>query len=65
MFIESVKIENFKGFHGDNNILQLKIPDGVTEGSGLNIFVGENNSGKSTVFEIFDFIKDGTKKRHN
>ncbi|MCS3770090.1 putative ATPase [Aeromonas hydrophila] len=62
MFIESVKIENFKGFHGDNNILQLKIPDGVTEGSGLNIFVGENNSGKSTVFEIFDFIKDGTKK---
>nr|WP_241032935.1 ATP-binding protein [Aeromonas hydrophila] len=26
------------------------------------MFVGENNSGKSTVFEVFDFIKDGTKK---
>lgn len=62
MFIESVSIENFKGFHGSNHTLQLKIPDGITEGSGLNIFVGENNSGKSTVFEVFDFIKDGTKK---
>jgi len=46
MFIESVSIENFKGFHGSNHTLQLKIPDGITEGSGLNIFVGENNSGK-------------------
>lgn len=62
MFIESVSIENFKGFHGSDHTLQLKIPDGITEGSGLNIFVGENNSGKSTVFEVFDFIKDGTKK---
>lgn len=62
IFIETVRIENFKGFHGSNHTLQLKIPDGITEGSGLNIFVGENNSGKSTVFEIFDFIKDGTRK---
>jgi len=46
MFIETVRIENFKGFHGSNHTLQLKIPDGITEGSGLNIFVGENNSGK-------------------
>ena len=61
MFIKSMAIQNFKGYLGTHNI-DFNIPDGVTEGSGLNIFVGENNSGKSTVFEAFDFIKDSTKK---
>lgn len=61
MFIKSMVIENFKGYHGSHGI-DLNTPDGVTEGSGLNIFVGENNSGKSTVFEALDFIKDSTKK---
>ncbi|WP_407904243.1 ATP-dependent nuclease [Escherichia coli] len=61
MFIEELKVENFKGYHGDCSI-KFKIPDGINEGSGLNVFVGENNSGKSTIFEIFDLIKDGTKK---
>lgn len=56
-----MSIENFKGFHGQQ-IIEFNIPDGDTEGSGLNIFVGENNSGKSTIFEAFDFIKDSTKK---
>jgi len=54
-------IENFKGFHGSHDI-EFNTPDGTTEGSGLNIFVGENNSGKSTIFETLDFIKDSTKK---
>jgi len=62
MFIKKLKIENFKGYHGEDNELEFNIPDGETEGSGLNIFVGENNAGKSTVFEVIDFIKDGTKK---
>lgn len=61
MFIKSLAIENFKGFHGHHN-LALNVPDGNTEGSGLNIFVGENNSGKSTIFECLEFIKDCTKK---
>ncbi|HHM0697409.1 TPA: ATP-dependent nuclease [Yersinia enterocolitica] len=61
MFIKSIDIENFKGYQGTHNI-NFNTPDGVTEGSGLNIFVGENNSGKSTVFETLDFIKDSTKK---
>lgn len=61
MFINSMVIKNFKGFHGTHDI-DFNIPDGVTDGSGLNIFVGENNSGKSTVFETLDFIKDCTKK---
>ncbi|WP_133013119.1 ATP-dependent nuclease [Marinomonas flavescens] len=61
MFIKSIIIENFKGFYGIND-LTFNTPDGINEGSGLNLFVGENNSGKSTVFEALDFIKDGTKK---
>lgn len=61
MFIKSMVIENFKGYYGSHSI-NLNIPDGITDGSGLNIFVGENNSGKSTLFESLDFIKDSTKK---
>lgn len=61
MFIKSIEVENFKGYHGTHSI-DFNVPDGITEGSGLNIFVGENNSGKSTIFEALDFIKDNTKK---
>lgn len=61
MFIKSIDVENFKGYHGLHSI-DFNIPDGTTKGSGLNIFVGENNSGKSTIFEAMDFIKDCTKK---
>ena len=61
MFIKSLTLENFKGFQGAHEV-NFNIPDGTTDGSGLNIFVGENNSGKSTVFEALDFIKDSTKK---
>ncbi|EOB4238476.1 ATP-dependent endonuclease [Raoultella planticola] len=61
MFIKSLAIENFKGYQGTHNI-SFNTPDGITEGSGLNIFVGENNSGKSTIFETLDFIKGSTKK---
>jgi len=61
MFIKSLSLENLKGYHGLHS-LDFNIPDGTTDGSGLNIFVGENNSGKSTIFEALDFIKDSTKK---
>ncbi|WP_253684665.1 ATP-dependent nuclease [Edwardsiella tarda] len=54
-------INNFKGYSGNNEIT-FSMPDGNTEGSGLNIFIGENNSGKTTVFEALDFIKDSTRK---
>lgn len=61
MFIKSIEVENFKGYHGSHSI-DFNVPNGTTDGSGLNIFVGENNSGKSTIFEALDFIKDSTKK---
>jgi predicted ATP-dependent endonuclease of OLD family len=62
MFIHKLKIRNFKCFGNALAPLNFNIPDGRTPGSGLNIFVGENNTGKSTVFEVIDFLRDGTKK---
>lgn len=61
MFIKNLCLSNFKGFIGDNHQINFKIPDG-TSGSGLNIFVGENNSGKSSVFEAIDFLRNGVKE---
>ncbi|MCK4524851.1 MAG: AAA family ATPase [Candidatus Andersenbacteria bacterium] len=62
MFIKTIKIKNLKCFDNELKTLEFNIPDGKTLGSGLNIFVGENNSGKSTVFESIDFLRDNTKK---
>lgn len=61
MHINSLKIKNFKGFSEESNFLTFNIPNGE-KGSGLNIFIGENNSGKSTVLEAIDFIRNSTKK---
>lgn len=61
MFIHKLKIRNFKCFGNNLAPLNFNIPDGRTPGSGLNIFVGENNTGKSTVFEVIDFLRDSTK----
>lgn len=61
MFIKSICLSNFKGFIGENHQINFKIPDSTTPGSGLNIFVGENNSGKSSIFEAVDFLRNGIK----
>lgn len=64
MHINSLKIKNFKGFSEESNYLIFNTPNGE-KGSGLNIFIGENNSGKSTVLEAIDFIRNSTKKDLN
>ena len=62
MFIKSICLSNFKGFIGENHQINFKIPDGTTAGSGLNIFIGENNSGKSSIFEAVNFLRNGIKE---
>ena len=62
MFIKSICLSNFKGFIGDNHRINFKTPDGTTPGSGLNIFIGENNSGKSSIFEAINFLRNGIKE---
>jgi AAA15 family ATPase/GTPase len=61
MFIQELKITNFKSFNGAINSIVFNLPNGQA-GSGLNIFVGENNTGKSSAFEAIDFVRNGTKK---
>lgn len=48
MYISKIKLHNFKGFKGDHEIVFDK---------GVNFFVGDNNCGKSSVFEAIDFIR--------
>ena len=48
MYISKIKLHNFKGFKDTHEILFDK---------GVNFFVGDNNCGKSSVFEAIDFIR--------
>lgn len=54
MYISKIKLHNFKGFKEDHEIIFDK---------GVNFFVGDNNCGKSSVFEAIDFIR--TKRDRN
>lgn len=60
MFIHSIKLQNFKCFNDTETV--FCIPDGTNDGSGLNIFVGENNSGKSSLMEALHFVRNKAKK---
>lgn len=48
MYISNINLHNFKGFKGDHEIIF---------DSGVNFFVGDNNCGKSSVFEAIEFIR--------
>lgn len=48
MYISQIKLHNFKGFNDDRTI---------NFDTGINFLVGDNNCGKSTVFEAIDFIR--------
>jgi predicted ATP-dependent endonuclease of OLD family len=58
MFIKSLTIKNFRCFGDNSNPLKFKVPDGVNEGSGLNIFVGENGMGKTATLEIINYLTE-------
>jgi len=51
MKIESIRLKNFKAF---KNTLMSDIPK-------LCVIVGANGTGKSTFFDVFDFLKDAYK----
>lgn len=50
MFLRELTIENYKGFSGQH-VFQFE--------KNLSFFVGNNNSGKSTIFETVEFLKSG------
>ncbi len=50
MFIRELRIKNFKGFKEEHIFKCVK---------NFSFFVGDNNSGKSSIFEAIEFLKSG------
>lgn len=53
MFIRSISIKNFRLFDDTQtfSISNLNCPDDTNDGAGLNMFVGENGCGKTTLLD--------------
>ena len=64
MFIKTLTIKNLRCF-ADETIGEFSVPDGITPGSGLNILIGENGSGKTTVLEALNFLTQSTYSTNN
>lgn len=58
MFIQKLTIKNLKCFAEDSEAIEFNVPDGKTEGSGLNIFVGENGTGKTATLEAINYLTE-------
>lgn len=48
--IKELSIHGLRGF-GQKQTIQFSVPDGTQAGSGLNVIVGANNAGKTTIIE--------------
>lgn len=55
MFIQKITIKNFRLFPSESEFVidEINTPDETNEGSGLNVFVGENGSGKTALLDAF------------
>lgn len=55
MFIQKITIKNFRLFPSESEFIidGINTPDGANAGSGLNVFVGENGSGKTALLDAF------------
>ena len=53
MYISKMTLTNFRCFEGTNT---------VNFTSGVNYFVGNNNTGKTTIFKAIEFLKSGKSK---
>lgn len=53
MYIKQITISNFRIFNNTNpfSISGFNVPDGSNSGSGLNVFVGENGCGKTSLLD--------------
>lgn len=54
MFVHALRIKNFRCF-AELSLENLNVPDG-TPASGLNLLIGENGNGKTTVLEALNLL---------
>lgn len=64
MYLHSLKLKNFRGFRGESQEIVFHGPNG-TPGSGLNLLVGENNAGKSTLLRAISFLHNASFEEKN
>ncbi len=56
MFVSAIKIKNYKCF--DNTAVEdFNVPNG-SPGSGLNVLVGENGTGKTSLLEAINYLTE-------
>lgn len=58
MFIKSLTVKNLKCFADNNEVIGFNVPDGTILGSGLNILVGENGTGKTATLEAINYLTE-------
>ena len=63
LFFKKITIQNLKCFENQN--INLNVPDGTNEGSGLNILIGENGNGKTTILDAINYITQSTYSSEN
>ncbi len=51
MFLKKISITNYKLFNQEFIVDNFNIPDGIQEGTGLTMIVGENGCGKTTILD--------------
>jgi energy-coupling factor transporter ATP-binding protein EcfA2 len=55
MFVSSIHIKNFRCFP-ELHLDQFNVPYGTTPASGLNLLIGENGNGKTTLLEAINLL---------
>lgn len=63
MLLKSLDIKNFRCFEDEQ--ISFSTPDGINEGSGLNILIGENGNGKTSVLEAICYLTQSRLKTKN
>jgi len=63
LFFKKITIDNLKCF--ERQEINLSVPDGQHEGSGLNILIGENGNGKTTVLDAINYITQSSYSAEN
>ena len=63
IFIQSATVENYKCF--GKQVFDFSLPDGKTVGSGLNVLIGENGTGKTALLEALNYANQSAYATEN